>query len=190
MKKVFEENDTVPGTSSPVDNTAAKAKTTPKSTVKKSCTSATSSGGDVDDTQITPSTKRKRASPRKKVAPTEDEAKFKPDPENEDDQEELLESKPKRTKAGKNTIKVTPKLKLKRKGIVKKEDINEDGEDFFFDAQEDLTYTDEAGEIDHDSYAVHDRKLPYLVTFQHLNQRTEDPLAEPSDSLEFTHGFI
>lgn len=188
MKKVFEENDTAPGTISPVDNSPAKAKTTPKSTFKKSRTSATSSGSDVDDTQITPSTKRKRASPKKKVAPTEDEAKFKPDPENEDDQEELLEPKPKRTKVGKNNIKVTPKLKLK--GIVKKEDTNEDGEDSFFDAQEDLTCTEEAGEIDHDSYAVHDRKLPYPLTFQHLNQRTEDLLAEPSDSLEFCHGFI
>ncbi|KAL1798694.1 hypothetical protein ACET3X_002731 [Alternaria dauci] len=140
MKKAFEENETAPFPSSP-------AQDTPKSTVKKSRKAATSSGDDIDDNQATPTPKRKRAPPKKKVAAAEEEINVKPDPENEDEQEELLESKSKRAKVGKNNISITPKPKAK--GIVKKEDMS-------MDDLADLCPHDEAGEVDHDSYSIHE----------------------------------
>lgn len=174
MKKAFEENDTAP-CPSPV-------KGTPKSTVKKSRKTATSSGDDVDVAQTTPTPKRKRASPKKKVASAEDEAKFSSDPENEDDQEELLESKPKRAKVGKTNSIVAPKPKSK--SIVKEEETSKASVTSLSDAQEDSTPQDEAGEIDHDTSSIHERKLPYSLVPQRLYQRVENPLAEPVDSID------
>lgn len=181
MKKAFEENGTAPCPSSPV-------KDTPKSTVKKSRKTATSSGDDVDVTQTTPTPKRKRASPKKKVASAEDEAKFSSDPENEDNQEELLESKPKRAKVGKTNSIVTPKPKPK--SIIKEEETSKASVTSFSDAQESSTPQDEAGEVDHDTYSIHERKLPYSLAPQRLYERAENPLAEPADSIEPSDDFV
>jgi hypothetical protein len=183
MKKAFEENGTAPCPSSPV-------KDTPKSTVKKSRKTATSSGDDVDVTQTTLTPKRKRASPKKKIASTEDEAKFSSDPENEDDQEELLESKPKRAKVGKTNSIVTPKPKPKPKSIIKEEENSKASVTSFSDAQESSTPQDEAGEVDHDTYSIHERKLPYSLAPQRLYQRAENPLAGPADSIDPSDYFV
>ena len=176
MKKVFEDNDTAPdvGTPrSPVKNTPTKAKGTPKSTVKKPRKATTSSGDDQDDVQTTPASKRKRASPKKKIAATDEEAEIKPEPDNEGEEEddELLDTKPKRAKVDKNKIKVIPKPKPK--DIVKKEETTDDGEDSFVDAQESLDHHEDAQEVIHDSYAVQDRKSSYPATPQHPHQHTE-----------------
>ncbi|KAI4952196.1 hypothetical protein J4E91_003658 [Alternaria rosae] len=172
MKKVFEDNDTVPDAGTPrpsVKNTRAKAKATPKSPVKKPRKVTTSSSDDQDDVQTTPVSKRKRALPKKKVAATDEEAEIEPEPDNEgEDEDELLDTKPKRAKAGKNKIKVIPKPKPK--DIVKKEDTDGDGEDSFVDAQESLDHQEDAREFHHDSYVVHD--------------------PEPADSLGFSDDFI
>jgi hypothetical protein len=174
MKKVFEENETAPSTNS-----------TPKSTAKRSRKATTSSGDDLDDTQTTPTTKRKRASPKKKTAPIEDEAKVKPEPENDEEPEDLPESKPKRTKVGKNNIKVTPKPKPKPKDIVKKEETSKDGEDPFFDAQADLDHQAQVEE------AVQDRKsAPFAMTSSLSHKCIENLPAEPADSLDSSDGFI
>ncbi|KAG9194673.1 hypothetical protein G6011_04708 [Alternaria panax] len=188
MKKVFEENETAP--TSPIKNTPVKSRNTPNFTAKKPDKTTTSSADGVEDSQTTPTTKRKRVPPKNKVAPTEGEAKFKPDPEDEDDQEEFVESKLKRPKVVKKDIKVTPrpkpKPKPKPKGIIKKEETSEDGEDLFFDAQEGFTSLDETGYVDHDSYVVHDRKPANPTESQHLDQRTEGVSAQPADSLDLS----
>ncbi|RYO28704.1 hypothetical protein AA0111_g6709 [Alternaria arborescens] len=181
MKKAFEENGTAPCPSS-------LAKDTPRSTVKKSRKTATSSGDDVDVTQTTPTPKRKRASQKKKIASTKDEAKYSSDPENEDDQEELLESKPKRAKVGKTNSIVTPKPKPK--SIIKEEETSKASVTSFSDAQESSTPQDEAGEVDHDTYSIHERKLPYSLAPQRLYQRAENPLAEPADSIDPSDDFV
>jgi hypothetical protein len=192
MKKAFEENDIAPNTAprSPVKNTPAKAKATPKSTVKKSQKATASSGGDEDNAQTTLSTKRKRTSTTKNVAPTDDdEAKIKPDPGNEDEDDKLLGwTKPKRARVGKNNVKVIPKPKAK--STVKKEETDVDDEDSFFDAQEDLERQEQAEETHDDDYAVHHRKLPHVATSCIPHQHTEDILAELADSLDFSDGFI
>lgn len=195
MKKVFEDNDTVPDADTPrssVKNTRAKAKATPKSPVKKPRKVTTSPSDDQDDVQTTPVSKRKRASPKKKVAATDEEAEIKPelDDEGKDEYDDLLDTKPKRTKVGKSKIKVIPKPKPK--DIVKKEDTDGDGdgEESFVDAQESLDYQEDAQEVHHDSCAVHDRKLSYPATPQHPHRHTEDLLAEPADSLGFSDDFM
>jgi len=167
MKKVFEDNDTAPdaGTPrSPVKNTPTKAKGTPKSTVKKPRKTTTSPGDDQDDFQTTPVSKRKRAPPKKKVAVDDEETEMKPEPDNEgeDEGDELLDTKPKRTKVGKNKIKAIPKPKPKH--IVKKEETTDDGEDSFVDAQESLDQQEDARNLQQDSYAVQDRKSSYPAT--------------------------
>ncbi|RYO45447.1 hypothetical protein AA0113_g10389 [Alternaria arborescens] len=146
MKKAFEENGTAPCPSS-------LAKDTPRSTVKKSRKTATSSGDDVD---------------KKKIASTKDEAKYSSDPENEDDQEELLESKPKRAKVGKTNSIVTPKPKPK--SIIKEEETSKASVTSFSDAQESSTPQDEAGEVDHDTYSIHE--------------------PEPADSIDLSDDFV
>jgi hypothetical protein len=193
MKKVFEDNDTAPniGARSPAKNTPTKAKATPKSTVK-SRKAATSSGDDLEDAQTTPVSKRKRAAPREKVAATDEDTKTKPEPnndgKNEGEIDELLEPEPKRVKADKNKRKVIPKPKPK--AVVKREETDDDDEDSFFDAHEGLDHQDQSEEVHQDSYSVHDRKLPYPAISPRLHQHTEDLLAEPTDSCDFSDDFI
>jgi hypothetical protein len=140
VKKAFEEHDTAPGASpsSPATKSTPTRIKTPRKNV--------SSGDDAEDIQATPTPKRKRgefsanpfrllfqyelltilATPKKKVI-DEDEQKFKPEPL--EDEDELLDIKPKRAK-------VTPKPKTKANGAIRKEIIDGDDEDAFFDAPE------------------------------------------------------
>ncbi|EOA86904.1 hypothetical protein ACJQWK_08954 [Exserohilum turcicum] len=127
MKKAFEENVTAPNTlpSSPVKNTPVKPKSTPKSAVKKGTKAA-------ENDAASPSVKRKRSTVNTPALTADADEKFKPEPDEEDD-EELFDVKPKRVKS-KSTTKIIPKPK--RKTVVKKEVSADEEGDVFYDAEE------------------------------------------------------
>lgn len=161
MKQAFDQGAAPPGASasrSPAKNTPTKAKTTPKSTPRKS-KAATSSGD--DQVAATPTPKRKRATPLKKMAAAEAQT-FKADPEDEDDANVSDEEHtPKRAKGTKGKAKTNGAVIDKKQKdtelltptteattIIKGEHDEGDGdndEDTFYDAHErveDLADTD------------------------------------------------
>ena len=125
MKKAFEENRTAPGTSprSPAKSTPAMPKNTPKSTPKKTAKAN-------NETQASPAGAKRKRMTDTTLTTTED-AELMP---SLDADEELPDVKLKRTKVGKNKVKVTPKPKAKT--TIKKEISEDDAEDAFYDAEE------------------------------------------------------
>jgi hypothetical protein len=129
------------------------------------------------------------ATPKKKVI-DEDEQKFKPEPL--EDEDELLNTKAKRAKA-------TPKPKTKANGTIKKEIIDADDEDAFFDASEQpevdiKDLADAAGE-----QVRNERKFTLTTpssshissafTSKFLQHRAEQ-LGETADSDYLSDGFV
>lgn len=145
MKKALEENQNDSGASP-----QSPAKSTPKSTFKKTAKAN-------NETQASPAAaKRKRMTDTAPTTPEDPE--LMPAPETD---EELSDFKPKRTKVGKDKVKVTPKPKAKT--TIKKEISEDDADDAFYDAKEGFGEGAEATESAHKrkSYLY---KLPLYVS--------------------------